>query len=291
MAKRDQQPAPEPICCTCVEAVPRCNGHSRGREAPRSATAQAGIEHGGERYFAEKAATIVTVALLALLVAATEVAAGDVTDTWKKRTEVNPAGAAGPVPVVVYVHGCSGAYARPELKADTDAWAEVATHAGWRFTIPDSLARGTWSRPDACKPTLDTALKVRLMRIEEIAYAVARLTEDPTVDKRRIVLFGHSEGGIAVASSEPPAGVRGVIVSGWTCHGALPIGTGLLAPPTMAVLAIEFEFDSILRIQGRCSDFFQGRSAARELILPGTGHNAGGSEAARQAVAEFLKGL
>ncbi len=177
------------------------------------------------------------------------------------------------------------------MKADTDAWAEAVTHVGWRFTIPDSWARGTSGRPDACRPTLETALKVRLMRIEEIAYAVTKLTEDPTVDKSRIVVFGHSEGAIAVASSEPPAGVRGVIVSGWTCHGAVPIATGLLAPPTVAVLAIEFEHDSVLRIQGRCSEFFGGRAAARELILPGTGHNAGGSKAARQAVAEFLMGL
>ena len=114
------------------DQLPRCDGHSPEREAARSPAAKAGIEAWSERYFAERAAKIVTVAVLALLVTATAAAAGDVTDTWKNRTEVNPAGAAGPVPVVVYVHGCSGAYARPELKADTDAWAEAVTHVGWR---------------------------------------------------------------------------------------------------------------------------------------------------------------
>lgn len=107
----------------------------------------------------------------------------------------------------------------------------------------------------------------------------------------RIVVFGHSEGGIAVANSEPPTGVRGVIVSGWTCHATVPIGTGLLAPPSVAVLAIEFERDTIVSRQGRCSDFFQGRTAAKALILPGSGHNVGSSPDARAAVVEFLDGI
>ncbi len=37
------------------------------------------------------------------------------TATWAKRTEFNLARRrAGPVPVMMYVHGCSGAYPRPE---------------------------------------------------------------------------------------------------------------------------------------------------------------------------------
>ncbi len=238
-------------------------------------------------------AEVLALALAAVLVTATAAAAGDVTDTWKKRVEVNPAGAAASVPVVVFMHGCSGPYARPELKADTDAWAATITGAGWRFVIPDSWARGVWSRPDGCRlGSVSSALKLRDMRIEEAAFAVARLQGDSAVDHGRIVLFGHSEGAWTMANAAPPPGVRGLILSGWTCHhDRLTAAVGIAAPPTMPILAIEFERDSFLSTQGRCSEFFVGRSNAVERIIPGEDHNAGGSEAARASVVEFLKGL
>jgi len=231
--------------------------------------------------------------LAAVLVTAAVAAAGDVTDTWKKRVEVNPAGAAGPVPVVVFLHGCSGPYARPELKADTDAWAQAVTGAGWRFVIPDSWARGVWSRPDGCRlGSVSSAQKIRAIRLEELGYAVQRLAEDPAVDKGRIVAFAYSEGAFAVANAALPDGVRGLIIAAWTCHqDRLPAAGGLGAPLAMPLLAIEFERDNFLSTQGRCSEFFVGRSDAREVILPGEGHVAGSVAAARAAVVEFLGGL
>lgn len=233
---------------------------------------------------------IALLVLLALLLGGVPALAGDVTDTWKKRTEFNPNSIAGPVPVVVYAHGCSGPYARPELTVDTNAWAQVVTGAGWRFVVPDSWARGVWSRPDGCRlGSVSSALKLRDMRVEEAGYAVSRLQEDPAVDKNRIVLFGHSEGAWTLANSPLPPGITGLILSGWTCHqDRLPAVVGLATPPALPLLAIEFSRDSFLSTQGRCSEFFGGRDRAREVILPGEGHNAGGVEAARQAVAEFL---
>ncbi len=239
-------------------------------------------------------------ALVATLAGCTTVAAaGDVTDTWKNRIAVNPQGSASPVPVVLFVHGCSGLGPGPgALYPDTRAWVQTITTAGWRFVAPDSWARGTWTRPDSCpnpngpQPPLEVRLKVRLMRIEEIAYAVARLQEDPMVDQGHIVAFGHSEGGLAIATSAPPPGVRAEIVSGWTCHSSVALGRGIAAPPSIPFLALGFERDTTVGItQGRCSEFFEGRDGAKELILPGAGHQAGGSAEARQAVVEFLGGL
>ncbi len=227
-----------------------------------------------------------TLVLLSLTTASSAVAGG-VADTWAKRTDASPAGVTPPVPVVIYVHGCSGAYARPELTMDTKAWEAAITAAGWRFVVPDSWARGVWSRPDGCRlGSVGSALKLQTMRVEEIAYAITRLREDPTADATRIVAFGHSEGGWVLATSEAPAGLKAEIIGGWTCHASVKVLTGLV--PIVPLLAIEFDRDSFLSTQGRCSEFFGSRTDAREVILPGSGHNAGSVEAARQAVAEFL---
>jgi poly(3-hydroxybutyrate) depolymerase len=238
-------------------------------------------------------------ALLLLFSIVTAAGAGDVTDTWKKRIQVEPSGVTGPVPVVIFVHGCSGLGTLGTLHPDTQHWVQTVTGAGYRFVAPDSWARGTWSRPNSCptplnepQPTGETRLKVRLMRIEEMAYSVARLHEDATVDQARIVLFGHSEGGLAIATSAPPAGIGGLIISGWTCHSLVALGRGIATPPSIPLLALGFEQDTTVGItQGRCSEFFPGRDGAKELILNGAGYQAGGSAEARQAVVNFLGGL
>jgi dienelactone hydrolase len=241
---------------------------------------------------------LLTLTAAILLLFAVPAWAGDVVDTWKKRIDQAPASVTGPIPVVLYVHGCDG-YGKGfgHRFPSTTTWLETVTHAGWKFVAPDSWARGTWSRPTTCpgpnneRQPLENSLKVRLMRIEEIAYAVARLQEDPTVDQSRIVLFGHSEGGIAVATSVPPPGIRGLIISGWTCHAIIPLGMGIAAPPSIPVLAINFERDTVIGVQGRCSEFFPGRTDARELILPGAGHITADFPDTQKAIVEFLGGL
>jgi dienelactone hydrolase len=131
--------------------------------------------------------------------------------------------------------------------------------------------------------------------LEEIAYAVQQLAADPTVDHKRIVLLGHSEGGLAVATAAPPTIVAGIIISGWMCHSSVPLGVGIAAPPNIPVLAIAFEHDSFIAQgthntipPGRCSAFFRGRDHATELIIPGEGHTTGTHAEARQAVVKFL---
>lgn len=243
-----------------------------------------------------RALTLVLGGALLLLVTG-QASASDVVDTWKHRVKVEPSGVTGPVPVVLFLHGCNGLGLLPGmLYPDTRAWVHTITQAGWRFVAPDSLARG--NRPDGCQGQLETALAVRLLRLAEIDYAVQQLATDPTVDQSRIVLLGHSEGGIAVATDAPPSTVAGIIISGWTCHASVPLGVGIAAPPNLPVLALEFEHDSFIAggthspLQpGRCSEFFPGRDHATELIIPGEGHTTGASEAARVAVTEFLGGI
>jgi len=225
--------------------------------------------------------------------------AGDVVDTWKHRVQVEPQDITKPEGVVIYVHGCNGLGTLPGiLYPDTRAWVQTTTQAGWRFVAPDSWARGTWNRPDGCTGDIETARVIRLLRIEEIAYAVRQLAADPTVDQKRIVLLGHSEGGLAVATAAPPKSVAGIIISGWMCHSNVPLGVGIAAPLNLPVLAMAFEHDSFVAHSthntippGRCSAFFRGRPHATELIIPGEGHTTGTRAEASQAVVKFLGGL
>jgi hypothetical protein len=118
------------------------------------------------------------------------------------------------------------------------------------------------------------------------------------VDQKRIVLLGHSEGGLAVATAAPPKTVAGIIISGWMCHSSVPLGAGIAAPRNIPVLAIAFEHDSFIAHSthntippGRCSAFFRGRHHATELIIPGEGHTTGTRAEASEAVVKFLGGL
>ena len=225
--------------------------------------------------------------------------AGDVVDTWKHRVQVEPQNITNPEGVVIYIHGCNGLGTLPGiLYPDTRAWVETITQAGWRFVAPDSWARGTWNRPDGCTGDPETARAIRLLRLEEIAYAVRQLAADPTVAHKRIVLLGHSEGGLAVATAAPPTTVVAIVISGWMCHSTIPLGVGIAAPPNIPVLALAFEHDSFIAHDthntippGRCSEFFHGRAHSTELIIPGEGHTTGAHSEARQAVVKFLGSL
>jgi hypothetical protein len=62
-------------------------------------------------------------------------------------------------------------------------------------------------------------------------------------------------------------------------------------PPEIPVLAIGFEHDTQIGVQGRCSEFFPGRADAHEFIASGSGHSIGGVAEAREAVVEFLGSL
>ena len=225
-------------------------------------------------------------------------ASAQVEATWERRVQVEPTEVSGPVPAVLFVHGCSGLHPNGP---DTKAWVQTIIQAGWRFVALDSYGRQ--GRQNICPPTdrgavrfrwptKEEAIATRAMRWEEIAYGMARLQKDPTVDHTKILIFGHSEGGVAVAGTDPH-GARALIISGWMCHSRFPEGIGITAPLTVPVLALEFSTDPTIGQfnQGRCSDFFVGRPGSREVILSGSGHAMGQEAAARDAVVDFLGSL
>jgi hypothetical protein len=103
--------------------------------------------------------------------------------------------------------------------------------------------------------------------------------------------MGHSEGGVAAARTKLE-GFSGIIISGWRCtHTKNPGFDGIFAPPDTPILTVEWNRDdwSNDSTRGSCADKFGEHKKARQVLLPGSGHNVFEQSKAREAVAQFLK--
>lgn len=182
------------------------------------------------------------------------------------------------LPTVLYLHGCTG------IGAGSERWARTLTTAGYAVVMPDSFAREYRRRN--CDPTVfrtGVFPEAREMRQEEIKYALGRLRASAWVDQRNLFLMGHSEGGRAVADWSG-RGFNAHVISGSRCSA------GVWAPRGTPVLAVNFEHDPWAgRSRATCADRFGGRDNARELLLPGSGHDTSRSRDAVNAVVEFLR--
>jgi hypothetical protein len=100
-------------------------------------------------------------------------------------------------------------------------------------------------------------------RDAEIGFAFDKLRRMDGLSAAPVVLMGHSEGAIAVATNADLP-VAGRIVEGWTCHAGWHEYRGLNAPAGQPVLAIVGENDPWFRLpalNGDCSAFMQGGSS------------------------------
>jgi dienelactone hydrolase len=197
-----------------------------------------------------------------------------------------------PLPTVLYLTGCTGFdYSHDGTMG---GWAQTLTAAGYAVVMPTSYAREY--RPHACDQatyayTLGLAVEVSDMRQEEIKYALTQLRTLSWVDRRNLFLMGHSEGGAAVARWGGGE-FNGHIISGWTCTAPpYPSLDALQAPLATPVLAIAFESDPWFRgpFAGSCASRFGTRKDARQVTLPGSGHNTASYAEARTAVLQFLR--
>lgn len=197
-----------------------------------------------------------------------------------------------PLPTVLYRTGCTGFdYSHDGTMG---GWAQTLTSASYAVVMPTSFARE--HRPHACEQSTYTyhaelADEVFGMRRDEIEYALAQLRTLSWVDQRNIFLMGHSEGGAAVARWAAQ-GFSGHIISGWTCtHRYDTSFDGIKAPLETPVLAVGFETDPWFQgeLAGSCASKFGGRKDARQMTLPGSGHNTASYAEARKAVLQFLR--
>jgi dienelactone hydrolase len=193
-----------------------------------------------------------------------------------------------PLPVVIYMHGCTGITANHDLR-----WGHFIKGLGFIAILPDSMARP--GRRQNCDPVAKRGgafPQAFAMRQEEIRYAVEQLKMSPWADMGNVFLMGHSEGGNAAAQNSL-GDFRGVIISGWTCtNAARPERDGIFAPLDIPILALEWSHDA-WRVgrpsEGSCANKFGERKKARQVLFPGTEHATYDQAEARNAVAQFLK--
>lgn len=125
-------------------------------------------------------------------------------------------------PVLIYLHGCAG------LNDDSREWARTIKNLGFiviqldSFAIPGRLSN---CDPKNQRRQIIDGFDSFKLRNQELQYAKDELLKLSWLDKNKIYLMGHSEGGMTV-SRTPVEGFKAVISSGYWCHRRLEIKHG-----------------------------------------------------------------
>jgi len=204
-----------------------------------------------------------------------------------ERLDTNKPKLTGNHPALIYLHGCLGL-------VDHDVqWGREVARQGFFVVMPNSFSRP--NRQRNCNPNTKTGghwPQSWRYRQEEIAYALAKLRTLPWIDKEKIFLMGHSEGGIAIATGVFPS-FRGLIISGWTCtHKNFFELDGIAAPPDIPTLVLYWDRDPWYfgtPMEGTCLQHSEGRKDFQQILLRGSAHDTQQSKEFRDAVREFLK--
>jgi dienelactone hydrolase len=193
------------------------------------------------------------------------------------------------LPVVVYMHGCTG--------LGNFSFLRELARQGFAVVAPDSLARRF--RPLQCDPRTRSGgynVFVYDFRVTEVAYASHRLQSLPWVDRRNLFLVGTSEGAVATALYRGDE-FSGRVITQWTCHGARVV-EGVAAPPETPILSIVRSDDPwygperTVGQQGDCGVFLEGRPKSRSVVLRGAAdHDVFDAAATANAIFAFLDEL
>jgi len=188
-----------------------------------------------------------------------------------------------PMPVVIYLHGCSG------ISQTDQSWARTLKGMGFVVVMPDSLAiPGRQSNCDTVnKKTNLGKVNATELRSREVEYALKQIRLKPWADQRRIFIMGHSEGAVGVTRVNDEL-IKGIVISGFPCvHG-------LWADKNIPVLAIGGSEDPWFgnRYNHRqCIDHWGDRSDATQIVLEGRGHGTAEESRAIEGVKSFFKRL
>jgi hypothetical protein len=188
------------------------------------------------------------------------------------------------LPVVVYMHGCTG-FERTALYD-----SEYISSLGAIVVAPDSYAR--IGRPSACDPTTRKhgGPVMWQMRFEEIGFARDRLEREPWADTARVVLFGFSEGGFAVAGTQDNRFI-GYIATGANCNAPGYNLVGLRIPKGKPVLLIRSSDDPWQYSFDVCDRDMPGRPNSISVLIPKHGHYFNSEDYAKDAIRTFLRGV
>lgn len=165
---------------------------------------------------------------------------------------------------VLYLHGCDGLHPHDPV---------ALGRAGFLVVAPDSMKR--WGREADCKGPgkYGNFPLAAIYRMEEIRYAVKQLSSMPQIDPTRLVLFGHSEGGRAVANWEGPE-FRAAVMTGWNCRTRDATYRGVKLPTSVAILNIVSKDDEWLALNkgDSCEPWLANHPVKQIINPPGKKH-------------------
>lgn len=160
-------------------------------------------------------------------------------------------------PLAIYLHGCSGFWAGTSRRLD------LLAQQGFVAIAPASFARAKY--PRSCDTVRHQGgLYAHTLKIRQFdaGHALDRGLALPSIDPRRVLLIGLSEGAITTATyrAKPGQHITARVIEGWTCHSGWPDYRGINARPNEAVLALVGATDPWFRLpvlKGDCGAFLK----------------------------------
>jgi len=170
------------------------------------------------------------------------------------------------LPIVIYLHGCSGVWWGTYIRLDFFA------ENGFAVIAPTSFARAKY--PKSCDPATKRAGLYRetlKMRQYDALNAIKNAKQLDWVDSRNIFLVGFSEGGItsATVSTDFDSGVNARVIEGWTCHAEWSEYRGISVSSSEPVLALVADQDPWFQdswARGSCGRYMRSDNGSRSVI-------------------------
>jgi len=205
---------------------------------------------------------------------------------WQVKNEIAKIPDEAKIPLVIYMHGCSGIGFRERVHI------RFLFDNNYAVLAPDSFARDY--KPKSCNPYSRTGglhRGVLRFRLAEARFAHEFAKTLPWVDKQNIFLMGFSQGGITTARYGQ-GGLAGRVILGWTCNSGWTEYRGIVGPrdePILAVVSQKDPWYSAFWVHGHCGMFMASRKNSESVVLDGTFHDVLALLGVQEKVIQFLR--
>ena len=170
------------------------------------------------------------------------------------------------LPIVIYLHGCSGVWWGTYIRLDFFA------ENGFAVIAPTSFARAKYPKScDSATKRVGLYRETLKMRQYDALNAIKNAKQLDWVDSRNIFLVGFSQGGItsATLSTNIDTTVNARVIEGWTCHAGWSEYRGINAPVSEPVLALVADQDPWFQdswTRGSCGRYMNSENGSRSMV-------------------------
>ena len=170
------------------------------------------------------------------------------------------------LPIVIYLHGCSGVWWGTYIRLDFFA------ENGFAVIAPASFARAKYPKScDSATKRVGLYRETLKMRQYDALNAIKNAKQLDWVDSKNLFLVGFSQGGItsATLSTNIDTTVNARVIEGWTCHAGWSEYRGINAPVSEPVLALVADQDPWFQdswTRGSCGRYMNSENGSRSMV-------------------------